>query len=76
MNISYRRLYALLKKQHLNMSKLTHELNLSKSDIYSIENGNALEPDTLMKICNFLNCKVTDILEIKREDDEICTVSM
>ncbi len=74
MNISYRRLYALLKSKRLNMEKLSRAASLTKSDIYLIENGKALEPDTLMKICNILNCKITDILEMNKEDDSACTV--
>ena len=50
-------------------------INLMAQDMKEqIENGKALQPDTLMKICNILSCKITDILETKKEDDSVCTV--
>ncbi len=44
------------------------ELNLSENSYSRIENGNTkLTIDNLYKICNILNCKIEDVLEIEKK---------
>lgn len=61
------RLRHILNSKGITQSELAKATGIRPSTICDLYNNNAsfLKLDNLYKICNFLNCKVEELLEIK-----------
>lgn len=58
MKTDYSKLYCILKKRKISMSKFRKEAGLIKTDIEKIESGNSLSIKAMKNICEYLNCDV------------------
>lgn len=70
MALSYNKLWKLLIDKNLKKSELHELTGLSPSTIAKLTRGENVNTDVLEKICNALNCEISDIVERKKEDDE------
>lgn len=61
------KLSKLLKKHNMSKRELAEKADLSYNGIINFANNNTdrVYFDTLEKICTVLNCKISDILELK-----------
>lgn len=50
-------------------TELMEKAKLSKSTFYKIKNGENVTTDVLLRICNTLNCDISDIVECVNIDD-------
>ena len=64
MEIRYYKLNKLLKEKKITINKLQKELNLSPSEIEKIATNRLLLSDTYILICEYLNCDISDIMDI------------
>lgn len=70
MALSYNKLWKILIDKNLKKSELHELTGLSPSTIAKLTKGENVNTDVLEKICNALNCEISDIVERKKEDDE------
>ena len=69
MALSYNKLWKLLIDKNLKKSELHELTGLSPSTIAKLTKGENVNTDGLEKICNALNCEISDSVERKKEDD-------
>lgn len=69
MALSYNKLWKLLIDKNLKKSELHELTGLSPSTIAKLTKGENVNTDVLEKICNALNCAISDIVERKIEND-------
>lgn len=70
MALSYNRLWKLLIDKGINKTELSSLTGLSKSTIAKLTKGENINTEVLERICNSLNCKIEDIVEIKETENE------
>lgn len=66
--ISYRKLWRLLVSRGMNVSVLYTQSVVSGSTFTRLRNDNHVGTYTLCKICEFLNCQLSDIAEYVEDD--------
>lgn len=64
MVISYKKLWKLLIDRDLLKKDLMAMSGISQSSITKLGHNANVNTDVLVKICNALNCDVTDIMEL------------
>ena len=64
MGVSYKRLWKLLIDRDMKKSDLKKAANLSPSLISSLNQDKSVTTNTLVRICEALNCRIEDIMEI------------
>lgn len=63
MRMSYNKLWKLLIDKNMKKSDLRKKAGISSSTLAKLTNGENVTTDVLAKICNELNCDVSDIME-------------
>ena len=64
MKISYKQLWHLLIDRGLNKQDLRRTTGISTASIAKLGKGENITTDILVKICEALDCDVTDIMEL------------
>lgn len=65
--ISYRPFWETLKKKNISTYALANEYNISNSLIDRIRHNGDLKLSTINKLCDALDCELTDIVEYIKE---------
>ena len=65
--ISYNKLWKLLIDKKMNRKDLRLSAGISTTVIAKLGKGDNVTTDVLLKICNVLNCDISDIMEVERE---------
>lgn len=63
MGFSYNPLWKLLIDKGLNKEQLRKQLGISSSTMAKMTNGEYVAMEVIDRICNHLNCKVSDVVE-------------
>ena len=73
MGVSYKRLWKLLIDKDMKKRDLKESANLSPSLMSKLNQDKSVTTNTLVRICNALNCRIEDIMEIvsHEQDGEI-----
>ena len=71
MAISYNNLWKLLIDKGLNKGDLRNMTGISSSTVAKMTNGEAVTLTVIEKICNKLNCRIEEVVEIKNDDKDI-----
>ena len=72
MKFSYKKLFKKLIDLEMKSTELMDKAQISKSTFYKIKNGQNVTTDVLLRICNTLNCDISDVMEcIEFETEEI-----
>ena len=71
MAISYNNLWKLLIDKGLNKGDLRNMTGISSSTVAKMTNGEAVTLTVIEKICNKLNCRIEEVVEIKIDDKDI-----
>lgn len=66
MSISYKKLWKLLIDRSLKKGDLQNMANISGSSIAKLGRNENVNTDILLRICNALNCDISDIMEIEK----------
>ena len=66
MIISYDNLWKLLIDKRMNKSELTKKTKLSTSTIAKMSRGEPVALTVLVRICDYLNCDIGDIVSVRR----------
>jgi len=66
--ISYNKLWKLLIDKKMKKKDLRLSAGVSTAVIAKLGKGENVTTDFLLKICKVLNCDITDIMEIERDE--------
>lgn len=65
MRISYKKLFKLLIDRNMKQKELAEKAGISIATLTKMKRGNgAISTSIWVKICNALNCKIDDFLEL------------
>ena len=67
MKISYKKLWHLLIDRGLNKQDLRLMTGISTASVAKLGKGDNITTDILVKICEALNCDITEIMELVDE---------
>lgn len=67
MKFSYKKLFKKLIDLEMKSTELMDEAQISKSTFYKIKNGQNVTTDVLLRICNVLECDISEIVECVEE---------
>ncbi|MCI5643678.1 MAG: helix-turn-helix transcriptional regulator [Peptoniphilus sp.] len=70
MKFSYKKLFKKLIDLEMKSTELMDEAQISKSTFYKIKNGQNVTTDVLLRICNTLDCDISDIVECEKTSTE------
>lgn len=70
MELSYKRLFKKLIDLDMQHNELMSKANVSRSTFYKLKNGENVTTDVLLRICDALDCDISEIMEcIKIKND-------
>ncbi len=67
MNISYEKLWAILKERGISRTELVHVARISTNAMAKLGKNEDVRVQILIKICDVLNCKIDDIMDYSIE---------
>lgn len=74
LRISYNKLWKMLIDKNMNKQDLKNATGISAASIAKLGKGENITTDILLKICEALDCKLEDIMEtIKNEENKANT---
>jgi len=71
MGVSYKRLWKLLIDKDMKKRDLKESAHLSPSLMSKLNQDKSVTTNTLVRICNALNCRIEDIMEIVPEEEQL-----
>ena len=72
LKFSYKKLFKKLIDLEMKNTELMDKAQISKSTFYKIKIGQNVTTDVLLRICNTLNCDISDVMEcVEFETEEI-----
>lgn len=63
LKFSYKKLFKKLIDLEMKSTELMDKAQISKSTFYKIKNGQNVTTDVLLRICNTLDCDISDVME-------------
>ncbi|MCH3988134.1 MAG: helix-turn-helix transcriptional regulator [Lachnospiraceae bacterium] len=69
MRFSYNRLFKLLIDRNIKKKQLREMSGVSATSIAKLAKGGNVNTDVLLRICVALNCEVSDIMEIVKDEE-------
>ena len=70
MNFAYNKLWKLLIDKNMNKQGLNKITGISSASIAKLGKGENITTDVLLKICEALECDISDIMEVVKESSE------
>ena len=70
MNFAYNKLWKLLMDKNMNKQGLKKITGISSASIAKLGKGENITTDVLLKICEALECDISDIMEVVKESSE------
>lgn len=70
LKVSYKKLFNILKDRGITKTALGNALDLSSTTLAKLSKDEQISMNTLIGICNYLNCQPGDIMELKYETDK------
>ena len=67
---SYQKLFKKLIDIEMKNTELMEKAKVSKSTFYKIKNGENVTTDVLLRICNVLECDISEIVECVNDSSE------
>lgn len=61
--ISYKKLFELMEQKNIKKRDLREKYNISPTIISRLNNNSNVAVDTIMYLCEILNCQPSDIME-------------
>ena len=69
MKISYSPLINLLESRKMSTNQLSKLTGLSSATMAKIRKGSNINTEVLTRICSALNCDLTDIMRLEKDDN-------
>lgn len=70
MGFSYKKLWHRLIDKEMTKTELQKAVKLSWGSIAKLNKGESVNTSVLLRICTVLDCDVSDIMEIVKDDTE------
>ena len=67
--IKYDKLWEIAEKRGITKSMLTNKYNVSKAQLYRLRYNQPVSTNTLDRLCNILECDISDIMEHIPDDN-------
>ena len=64
MELSYKRLFKKLIDLDMQHNELMEKANVSRSTFYKLKNGENVTTDILLRICDALDCDISEIMGV------------
>ena len=68
--LSYKKLFKKLIDIEMKNTELMDKAKVSKSTFYKIKNGENVTTDVLLRICDVLECDISEIVECVKIEDK------
>lgn len=68
--LSYKKLFKKLIDIEMKNTELMDKAKVSRSTFYKIKNGENVTTDILLRICNVLECDISEIVECVNDSSE------
>ena len=68
--LSYKKLFKKLIDIEMKNTELMEKATVSKSTFYKIKNGENVTTDVLLRICDVLECDISEIVECVEIEDK------
>ena len=68
-SVSYKKLWKLLIDKEMTKVELREKAGISTGTLAKLGKNENVTTDVLVKICKALDCDISDIVEIERQDD-------
>lgn len=69
LKLSYKKLFKVLIDIEMKNTELMEKTKVSKSTFYKIKNNENVTTDVLLRICDVLECDISDIVECVNVED-------
>lgn len=69
MRFSYNKLWKLLIDKNMNKQKLKELSGISSASVAKLGKGANITTDVLLRICEALDCDITDIVELVKDTE-------
>ena len=64
MKLSYKKLWVKLVELGMKKTELAKKAGISSASVAKLGKGANITTDVLLKICEYLNCDISDIVEV------------
>ena len=68
MAVNYNKLWKLLIDKGMTKTQLQKEVEMSSATLAKMSKNETVSMDTLLRICQVLNCEFNEIIDIKKEN--------
>ena len=68
--LSYKKLFKRLIDIEMKNTELMYKAKVSRSTFYKIKNGENVTTDVLLRICDVLECDISEIVECVNDSSE------
>ena len=66
MTVNYDKLWKLMIDKKINKTQLSEKAGITTNAMAKLGRNESVQVETLVKICNVLNCDIEDIVEIEK----------
>lgn len=70
MKFSYKKLWKLLIDRDIKHNELIEKTGISRSTFYKLKRDENVTTDILLKICIYLDCDISDIMEVTNSNNK------
>ena len=70
MKLSYKKLWVKLVERDLKKTEFARKAGISSDSLAKLGKGANITTDVLLKICEYFDCDISDIVEVIKADDE------
>lgn len=70
MKLSYKKLWVKLVEMDMKKTEFAKKVGISSASIAKLGKGANITTDVLVKICEYLKCDISDIVEVVPDDSE------
>ena len=71
MSISYNKLWKLLIDKKMTKTQLREQADIATSTLAKLGKNEQVSMDVLLRICNVLNCDISEIMELTKESKNV-----
>lgn len=68
MKLSYKKLWVKLVELDMKKTEFAKKTGISSASVAKLGKGANITTDVLLKICEYLNCDISDIVEVVPDD--------
>ena len=70
MKVCYKRLFKLLIDIGMKKTDLAKAAGLTPTTLARLSKGKTVSMETIIKICEYLDCRIEDVMELYKDNDE------